>query len=83
MADIQTIDEMREAYRGEWAFLADCEDDGSGRLVRGKVVAHSADRDDVYRVMANYGETADHSGEGGGYFTVRYLGEIPAINYML
>ena len=74
MADIQTIDEMMETYRGQWAIIVDCEDDEYGRLVRGRVVAHSRDRDDIYRGMANHPE-------GGA---IRYLGKVPAdINYML
>lgn len=74
MAQIQTVDEMMEAYRGEWAIIVDCEYDESRNLLRGRVVAHSPDRDDIYREMANHPE-------GGA---VRYLGQIPAdINYML
>ncbi len=74
MADIQTIDEMREAHRGEWAIIVDCEDDEYGRLVRGRVVAHSPDRNDIYEEMVNHPE-------GGA---IRYLGQIPAdVNYML
>lgn len=70
MAETQTIDEMREAYRGEWVFIADCEDDESARVFRGKVVAHSPDRDDVYRVMSNYSDDG-----GSGYFAVEYFGD--------
>lgn len=68
MADIQTIDEMKEAYKDEWAIIVDCEDDEDGWLVRGRVVVHSPDRDDIYREMANHPE-------GGA---IRYLGEVPA-----
>ena len=79
MVDIQTIGEMRETYSDEWVFLADCEGDESGNLLRGRVVAHSPDRDDVYREMSNYSDDG-----GGGYFAVKYLGEMPAdIVYML
>ncbi len=85
MAEIQTIDEMREAYKAEWVFLADCETDEWGRPVRGSVVAHSPDRDDIYREMANYRETGDRSDDGPvRCFAVEYLGEIPSdIYYML
>ena len=79
MVDIQAIDEMMEAYSDEWVFLADCENDESGNLLRGRVVAHSPDRDDVYREMADYSDDG-----GGGYFAVKYFGEVPAdIIYML
>ena len=51
MADKQTIDEMREAYRDEWVLIVDCEDDDLGQLVRGRVVAHSPRRDDVHKAL--------------------------------
>ena len=67
MADVQTIDEMREAYKDEWVFVVDWEDDESGRLVRGRVVAHSPRRSDVYKYVANHHD-------GGA---IEYLGEVP------
>lgn len=79
MPEVQTIDQMREAYKGEWVLVADCEDDESGQLVRGRVVAHSLDRDDVYRAMGDYSD-----GDGVGYLAVEYFGKIPAdLYYML
>ncbi len=71
MAEIQTIDEMRETYREDWVLVADYDGDEFGRLVRGRVVAHSLDRDDIYREMAN---------RPGGW-AVEYFGEIPADLY--
>ena len=65
MPAVQTIDEMGEAYRGEWALVVDCENDESGWLVRGRVVAHSPDRADIYAEMANHPE-------GGA---IEYLGD--------
>ena len=56
MPELQTIDEMREAYKDEWALVVDCEHDESGFVLRGRVVAHSSDRDDIYRDLANHPE---------------------------
>ncbi len=56
MADIQTIDEMREAYKDEWAIVVDCEHDDAGWVVRGRVVEHSPRRSDVYKAMADHPE---------------------------
>ncbi len=74
MPEVQTIDQMRQVYEGEWVLVADYEADESGRLVSGRVVAHSLDRDDVYREMANH----------PGGWAVEYFGKIPAdLYYML
>ncbi len=56
MIDKMTIDEMRKTYKDEWVLIVDWEDDESGWIARGKVVAHSRDRDDIYREMANHPE---------------------------
>ena len=68
MGDRMTVDEMRKTYDGEWVLVVDCEDDESGRLARGRVVVHSANRDDIYREMANHPEGC----------AVRWFGEVPA-----
>ncbi len=67
MADMQTIDEMREAYKDEWVFVVDCEYDESRRLLRGRAAAHSPRRSDVYKYVG------DHH-DGGA---IEYFGEVP------
>ena len=64
-AEIQTIDEMREAYKGEWAIVVDCEHNEAGWVLRGRVAVHSPDRDVVYDAMADY--------PGGG--AIEYFGD--------
>ena len=66
MAELQTIDEMRAAYDGDWVLIVDCEHDEAGWVVRGRVAAHSPKRADIYRQMSKYRTSA-----------IRYLGKIP------
>ncbi len=65
MIDKMTIEEMRKTYEDEYVLIVDWEDDDSGWIARGRVVAHSRDRDDVYREM----EARDES------CAVEYLGD--------
>ncbi len=67
MEQTLSAEEMRAAYRDEWAIVVDCEYDEAGWLVRGRVAEHSARRSDVYKAMSNHPE-------GGA---VEYFGEIP------
>lgn len=54
MADVQTIDEMREAYKDEWVLIVDGDYDEAGWVLRGRVVAHSPRRDDVHKAMLEH-----------------------------
>ncbi len=46
---VLTLDQIKEEFDSEWILLADPEVDRRGQIVRGRVVAHSKDRDEVYR----------------------------------
>lgn len=58
MAELQTIDEMRVAYDGEWVLIVDCEYGANGRLMRGRVAAHGPKKSDVHREMVHYSSGA-------------------------
>ncbi|MBV9849500.1 MAG: hypothetical protein JO250_07415 [Armatimonadetes bacterium] len=49
MNEVLTLDEMKARYDGEWVLVEDPELDEHIRVVRGKVIAHSADRDEMDR----------------------------------
>ncbi len=73
MAELQTIDELRAAYDGEWALIVDCEFDDDGLLARGRVAAHRPERDELSEEMARYDSGA-----------IRFFGKVPAdLYYML
>ncbi len=49
MAEILNIDEIKSRYDGEWVLIGDPVADESLTVVRGSVLWHSKDRDEVYR----------------------------------
>lgn len=49
MADVLTIDEITERFESEWVLLEDPELDQNLEVVRGTVLFHSKDRDEVYQ----------------------------------
>jgi hypothetical protein len=51
MDEIMTAAEIESRFDGEWVLVADPEVDEQLRVVRGKVVCHSKDRDEVDRKM--------------------------------
>lgn len=44
-----TVEEIRAQFEGEWVLLEDPQTDDALEVVRGKVLHHSKDRDEVYR----------------------------------
>jgi hypothetical protein len=49
MVKIINIDEIKSRYDGEWVLIGDPVTDESLSVVRGNVLSHSRDRDEVYR----------------------------------
>jgi hypothetical protein len=68
MNELQTIGQMREAYDGEWVIILDPECDEHGYVLRGRVAAHSPDKDEIHRKLL---ELPRQSG------AIKYLGEVP------
>jgi hypothetical protein len=48
MAEILNIEEIKSRYDGEWVLIGDPVADESLTVVRGSVLWHSKDRDEVY-----------------------------------
>jgi hypothetical protein len=51
MIETLTLDEMKDRFDAEWVLVEDPEVDEHFRVLRGKVLCHSKDRDEVYRKM--------------------------------
>lgn len=49
MEELMTFDDMMQRFKSEWILVSDPEVDEHFHVVRGKVVFHSKDRDEVYR----------------------------------
>jgi hypothetical protein len=68
MDEILTMDEIQARYSPEWVLIAEPQTDEMQRLMAGKVIFHSADRDECWNkaMEMNLDRVA-----------VRYLGEYP------
>lgn len=68
MSQQMSIDEIEAAFQSEWVLVEDYDTDEHHEVVRGKVLHHSKDRDEVYRKAA---ALKPHR------FAMIYTGEIP------
>ena len=68
MERIMTLAEIEKHYDSEWVLIGDPEYDKDGEVVRGNVVFHSKDRDEMYRKDCESGLRS------AAYL---YTGEIP------
>ena len=60
--------EIRKRYKGEWVLIEYTELDDELNVVEGEVVAHSKDREEIYRAQMEL---------KGKKLAIEYLGEIP------
>jgi hypothetical protein len=68
MSEVLTIEEIKTQYPSEWVLIDEPHLDDLTRLLAGRVVFHSAARDDVYRRAAELRLA---------HFAVRYFGTMP------
>ena len=64
---IETISALKKRYPNEWLLLTNVTADALTRPIKGKVVAHSKNRDDIYNRLRTV--------RGG--FAIEYTGNIP------
>lgn len=68
MEDIITFQQMKERYPDQWLLVACVEMDDQMNVVRGEVLAHSGDRDEIYRRLLD---------AKGKDMAIEYTGDIP------
>lgn len=68
MDEILTLAEMKARYAPDWALIGEPQLDEQQRLLGGKLLFHSPDRDEVYRKALGYPE---------GRYAFRCLAEVP------
>lgn len=66
--DLQTIAQIKADYPSEWILIGEPETDDLTRLLGGRVLFHSPNRDDVYRKAVELRLP---------HFAVRYFGTMP------
>jgi hypothetical protein len=49
---ILTLEQIRQRHDGEWVLIAYTEIDRNLQTIKGEVLAHSIDRDEVYRAVS-------------------------------
>jgi len=49
MSEVLTFEQMHKRYDSEWVLVGDPELTDMNEVIRGKVLCHSRDRDEVYR----------------------------------
>jgi len=68
MDQVMSLETIKEQYAGEWVLIAYTEVDDDMRVIQGQVLAHSPDRDEVYRKLLSV---------RGQQVAVEYMGEVP------
>jgi hypothetical protein len=58
MDEVMTIAEIEEQFDSEWVLVGDPEVDEQFHVIRGRVLWHSKDRDEVYRKMVELRPTS-------------------------
>jgi hypothetical protein len=68
MSEILSLEEIKDRYSGEWLLISYTELDDQMNVVSGQVLAHSTDRDEIYRQLLS---------TKGKSVAVEYAGAIP------
>ncbi|WP_036487493.1 hypothetical protein [Myxosarcina sp. GI1] len=68
MSEILTIEEIEQKYRGEWVLVAYSETDEDLETIAGKVIAHSAKKEEIYQAL----ESAEEQS-----LAIEYMGQVP------
>lgn len=71
MEEVAKVEELEKKYNDEWILIEVLEQNELGEPTKGRLIAHSKRRDDVYDVMKDY----------SGHTAVFFAGEIPKKGY--
>jgi len=67
--EILTITEIRDRYPGEWVLIADPESEDQWNALRGKILAHSPEREEIDKALIAFKHIQSIS--------IEYTGPIP------
>ncbi len=62
-----TKEQMKARYPNQWLLVADCDIDSSTSLRKGRVVAHSKDREEIHRTLKKH----------KGKLCIHFTGSLP------
>ncbi len=69
MAEILTWEEITQKFYGEWLLIVQAELDDTLGVIRGQVIAHSPNQDDIYNSL--------HLRQGRDA-SIEYVGDVPS-----
>ena len=68
MSETMTFEEMQRRYNGEWLLIAPKEVDEDLQVVKGEVLAHSREQEDIYQALESLEEQP---------LAIEYVGQVP------
>lgn len=68
ISEVLTFEEMQRRYDLEWVLIVELESDENMQVVRGQVLAHSPNRDEIYDVLSRF---------PGRSLAIEYMGTPP------
>ena len=68
MSEIMTFEEIKHHYDGQWVLIAYSETDEDLKVVKGQVIAHSANKEEIYQALESAGEQP---------MAIEYMGQVP------
>lgn len=68
MSEIMTFEEMQNRYNGEWLLIAYTSVDDNLQIIKGEVLAHSQNKEDIYKTLEAVKEQP---------LAIEYVGQVP------
>ena len=68
MSKIMSFEEIEQYHDGEWVLIAYSETDEDLKVVKGKVIAHHINKEDIYQALEKVGEQP---------LAIEYMGRVP------
>ena len=68
MSQIMTFEEIQQNYDGKWVLIAYTEADENLQVIKGKVIAHSFKKEEIYQALESATEQP---------LAIEYMGQVP------
>jgi uncharacterized pyridoxal phosphate-containing UPF0001 family protein len=68
MSTMMTFEKIQQKYHGEWVLIAYIETDKNLQVVKGEVLAHSVNQEEIYQAL----ESAQDKP-----LAIEYIGQVP------
>ena len=68
MSAIMTFEEIQQHYDGEWVLISYTETDENLQLIKGEVIAHSPNKEEIYQALESAKDQP---------LAIEYMGQVP------